>query len=75
MSEKYILGNCIEKMDELKTASIDMVFADPPYYLQLKNFKFTFLLYISEFLILYDTYNQIIYMVTLNTCTHANKFI
>ena len=37
MSEKYILGNCIEKMAELKTASIDMVFADPPYYLQLKN--------------------------------------
>ena len=37
MSEKYILGNCVEKMAELKTASIDMVFVDPPYYLQLKK--------------------------------------
>ena len=37
MSEKYILGNCIEKMAELKAASIDMVFVDPPYYLQLKK--------------------------------------
>ena len=37
MSEKYILGNCIEKMSELKAASIDMVFVDPPYYLQLKK--------------------------------------
>ena len=37
MKEKYITGDCIEKMAAIQSASIDMVFADPPYYLQLSK--------------------------------------
>ena len=37
MSEEYILGDCIKEMSKLKDNSIDMVFADPPYNLQLSK--------------------------------------
>ncbi len=32
-----LVGDCIEKLAELPRASIDLVFADPPYNLQLAN--------------------------------------
>ena len=32
-----LLGDCIELMRSLPTASVDLVFADPPYNLQLKG--------------------------------------
>ncbi|MEI9986269.1 MAG: site-specific DNA-methyltransferase [Aliidongia sp.] len=31
------VGDCIEILRAMPTASVDMVFADPPYYLQLNN--------------------------------------
>jgi len=35
-----IHGDCIEEMRKLPDDSVDLIFADPPYYLQLpKNFK------------------------------------
>jgi len=34
-SGKIILGDCIEALKKLPTASVDLVFADPPYNLQL----------------------------------------
>ena len=34
---KIIKGNCIESMRSLPDDSIDVIFADPPYNLQLKN--------------------------------------
>jgi modification methylase len=37
MSEKIILGECIKEMSKLKDNSIDMIFADPPYNLQLSK--------------------------------------
>ncbi len=32
-----IAGDCIEVMNGLPEASVDLIFADPPYNLQLKN--------------------------------------
>ncbi|MBL4615550.1 MAG: site-specific DNA-methyltransferase, partial [Magnetovibrio sp.] len=32
---KVLLGDCIENMESLPEGSIDMIFADPPYNLQL----------------------------------------
>ena len=34
---QFICGNCIEEMAKLPTDSIDMIFADPPYNLQLNT--------------------------------------
>ena len=34
---KIILGNCIEKMLDFPENSFDLIFADPPYNLQLKD--------------------------------------
>jgi len=34
-SSKIIAGNCLEELAKLPSASVDMVFADPPYNLQL----------------------------------------
>ncbi len=34
---RVIVGDCIEKMNELPPESIDLVFADPPYNLQLNG--------------------------------------
>ena len=34
---KIILGDCIDVMSGLPEASVDMVFADPPYNLQLEG--------------------------------------
>tara|TARA_Y100000590_G_C15734809_1_gene1018208 strand:+ start:1331 stop:2410 length:1080 start_codon:yes stop_codon:yes gene_type:complete len=36
-TNKILEGDCIEKMKELPAKSIDLIFADPPYNLQLKN--------------------------------------
>ena len=33
--DRVLVGDCIELMQRLPEASIDMVFADPPYNLQL----------------------------------------
>ena len=38
--DKIIKGDCIESMQVLPSGSVDMVFADPPYNLQLKNTLF-----------------------------------
>ena len=35
--DRIIVGDCIEELNLLPEASIDLVFADPPYNLQLKN--------------------------------------
>ena len=35
--DRVIAGDCIEVMATLPAASVDMVFADPPYNLQLNN--------------------------------------
>ena len=35
MTGKILIGDCIEKMRELPDRSVDLVFADPPYNLQL----------------------------------------
>ena len=32
---KVIVGDCIEELARLPEASIDLVFADPPYYMQI----------------------------------------
>ena len=34
---RILAGDCIEVMDRLPEASVDLVFADPPYNLQLKG--------------------------------------
>mgnify|MGYP000615712950 CR=1 FL=1 len=34
---KIILGNNIEILEKLPSKSVDIIFADPPYNLQLKN--------------------------------------
>ncbi|MCU0838566.1 MAG: site-specific DNA-methyltransferase [Rhodospirillales bacterium] len=36
-TNRVILGDCIEVMPQLPAASVDMVFADPPYNLQLQG--------------------------------------
>jgi modification methylase len=36
-ANRIILGNCVEAMNALPEASVDMVFADPPYNLQLEG--------------------------------------
>ena len=41
-TNKIYLGNCLEKMKKLPSKSVDLIFADPPYNLQLeKEFKKT----------------------------------
>jgi modification methylase len=35
--DRIIEGDCIEKMRALPAGSVDMIFADPPYNLQLRN--------------------------------------
>ena len=37
ISNQIINGNCLEVLATLPSASVDMVFADPPYNLQLKS--------------------------------------
>ncbi len=37
ITDKIIQGDCIKKMKTLPASSIDMVFADPPYNLQLRG--------------------------------------
>ena len=32
---KILVGDCIEELDKLPAKSVDLIFADPPYYLQL----------------------------------------
>ncbi len=39
-SSKYILGDCIEELTKIKSESVDMVFCDPPYNLQLSKTLF-----------------------------------
>ena len=34
---KIIVGDCVEELQKLPSKSIDLVFADPPYNLQLAN--------------------------------------
>ena len=34
-SSKFILGNSLEELKYLETDSVDMIFCDPPYFLQL----------------------------------------
>ncbi len=34
---KIIVGDCIEELEKLPAESVDLVFADPPYNLQLAN--------------------------------------
>ena len=34
-TDRIITGNCLEALATLPSASVDMVFADPPYNLQL----------------------------------------
>src|SRR3954470_22817411 len=36
-SSSIIVGDCVAEMSKLKAASVDLVFADPPYNLQLKG--------------------------------------
>lgn len=36
-TNRVIVGECIEELAELPTASVDLVFADPPYNLQLEG--------------------------------------
>ncbi len=38
-TNKIIHGNCIEELKKLPDSSIDLIFADPPYYLQLPKGK------------------------------------
>ena len=35
--DTILVGECVERMNELPEASVDLVFADPPYNLQLEN--------------------------------------
>ena len=34
---RVVVGDCIEKMNELPPESVDLIFADPPYNLQLNG--------------------------------------
>ncbi|MEE8393531.1 MAG: site-specific DNA-methyltransferase, partial [Rhodospirillales bacterium] len=34
---QVIVGDCVEGMNSLAAASVDLVFADPPYNLQLEG--------------------------------------
>ena len=36
-SSRIIVGDCVAEMSKLEAASVDLVFADPPYNLQLKG--------------------------------------
>src|SRR3954465_12915752 len=36
-SSRIIVGDCVAEMSKLQAASVDLVFADPPYNLQLKG--------------------------------------
>jgi len=36
-TNKIYQGNCLEKMRKLPSKSVDLIFADPPYNLQLKK--------------------------------------
>src|SRR5947199_9005508 len=36
-STRIITGDCVAEMSKLPAASVDLVFADPPYNLQLKG--------------------------------------
>ena len=36
-NSKYILGDCLRELKKIKSQSIDMVFCDPPYNLQLSK--------------------------------------
>ena len=36
-TERILVGDCIESMNSLPECSVDLIFADPPYNLQLKN--------------------------------------
>ncbi|HUV32167.1 MAG TPA: DNA methyltransferase, partial [Devosiaceae bacterium] len=35
--DTIVVGDCIAEMRALPEASVDLVFADPPYFLQLEN--------------------------------------
>ena len=35
--QRVLLGDCVAEMAKLPAASVDLVFADPPYNLQLAN--------------------------------------
>ena len=35
--DQIILGDCVEVMRQMEPDSVDMIFADPPYNLQLKQ--------------------------------------
>ena len=37
MIEKLLAGDCIKEMSKIKDSSVDMIFADPPYNLQLSK--------------------------------------
>ena len=34
-NSKFILGDCLNELKRLETESVDMIFCDPPYFLQL----------------------------------------
>ena len=34
---RVVVGDCIEKMNKLPPESVDLIFADPPYNLQLNG--------------------------------------
>ena len=34
---RVVVGDCIEKMNKLPAESVDLIFADPPYNLQLNG--------------------------------------
>src|SRR3989449_1146293 len=36
-SQRILIGDCVEELAELPTESVDLVFADPPYNLQLQG--------------------------------------
>jgi len=36
-STRIVLGDCVAEMSKLPAGSVDLVFADPPYNLQLKG--------------------------------------
>ena len=36
-TNKIYQGNCLEEMGKLPSKSVDLIFADPPYNLQLKK--------------------------------------
>ena len=60
-TNKIYLGNCLEEMKRLPSKSVDLIFADPPYNLQLKkNLSIKFLPgYEIIFLILLHSYLHI----------------